>query len=89
MRTIKITGINKTYITLNKSMVIICNDGMKRRVSHFCVKEISKTGKSVEVWFYYGVICMTSLMKRITFENGNLFIKVGNSLYNIGDYEEV
>ena len=89
MCTIKVTGINMTNISLNKTTEIICNDGMKRPVDSFRIKEFTKSGRSAEVWFYNDRICVDALKKRIGFENGILFIKVGNSKYNIGDYEEV
>ena len=88
MKTYKVNKINFDDVYLSQSIEIECSDGIKREIDSFYVKEIP-TAQTAEVMFRNGKIKIDLLKKRIKYDDGKMYIKVGKTLYNIGEYEEV
>ena len=69
---------------------IIDHDGWKRNVNGWKISEISKTGKSIEVYVYDGNIITATVNRRLKFsDDRTISFKLNNNHeFHIGNWEE-
>ena len=67
---------------------IIDHNGLKRNVNGWKISEISKTGKSIEVYVYDGNIITATVNRRLKFNDDKTMMTITPALTSVDDEEQ-